>query len=150
MTSPENLIEQARAAAQSQSLPFAGALSPAAAQALRESMPAAILVDVRTRAEWAYVGRVPDAIEIEWNQYPSGRNPDFAAQLLAAIPDRTRPVLFLCRSGGRSAAAAQAATELGYTLAINVLEGFEGDLDAASHRNSAGGWRKAGLPWMQN
>jgi rhodanese-related sulfurtransferase len=150
MTSPESLLEQARTVARIQSLPFAGAVSPTDAQALRQSLPAAVLVDVRTRAEWAYVGRVPDAVEIEWNQYPSGRNPDFAAQLLSAVPDRTRPVLFLCRSGGRSAAAAQAATELGYTLAINVLEGFEGDLDAAAHRNSVGGWRKAGLPWVQS
>ncbi len=150
MSTPANLLEQALEVGRSRSLPYAGALAPRDAHALREALPDAVLVDVRTRAEWAYVGRVPAAIEIEWNHYPAGRNADFAAQLQAAVPDRTRPLLFLCRSGGRSAAAAEAATQLGYTLAINVLEGFEGDPDAAGHRNSTGGWRHAGLPWAQS
>jgi rhodanese-related sulfurtransferase len=147
---PDQLLAKARAAAAAQSLPFAGALPPGEAFALWTGTPGARLVDVRTRAEWSYVGRVPDALEIEWNQYPSGRNPEFAQQLQAVAPERDRPLLFLCRSGGRSAAAAEAAARLGYTLAINVLEGFEGDLDSHGHRNTVGGWRKAGLPWVQN
>ena len=146
----ETLIVKAREAARAQSLPFAGALSPADSHALLQAGADTVLVDVRSRAEWNYVGRIPNAIEIEWNQYPSGRNPEFAAQLSAAVPDRTRPVLFICRSGGRSAAAAEAATALGYTQAINVLEGFEGDLDGSGRRNTVSGWRKAGLPWSQS
>jgi rhodanese-related sulfurtransferase len=150
MADPQDLIDKACNAARHQSLPFAGALSPADAWQLLQTHPDAVLVDVRTRAEWAWVGRVPRSVEIEWNQYPSGRNPEFAAQLQAAIPERAAPVLFLCRSGGRSAAAAETAAGLGYTLAINVLEGFEGDLDGEGHRNTVGGWRKAGLPWIQS
>jgi rhodanese-related sulfurtransferase len=131
-------------------LPYFGAVLPDEAGALLESLPNARLIDVRTRAEWDYVGRVPGSILIEWNTYPSGtRNPAFLEQLRAATPDPNTPLLFLCRSGQRSDAAARAAAEAGYDMAFNVLEGFEGAKDADGHRSTLGGWRKAGLPWVQ-
>jgi rhodanese-related sulfurtransferase len=87
---------------------------------------------------------------IEWNLWPIGtRNAAFEQELLAQVPDRAAPVLFLCRSGGRSHHAAVAARQLGYTQAFNVLEGFEGDKDAHGHRGTVGGWKVAGLPWIQ-
>jgi rhodanese-related sulfurtransferase len=132
------------------SLPYAGALKPGTAFEILSAYPAARIVDVRTRAEREWVGYVPESLHIEWNQWPEGaRNPNFAAELGAAVPDKNTPVLFLCRSGVRSHGAASAAKELGYRYAFNVLEGFEGDKDVRGHRNTIGGWRVAGLPWIQ-
>jgi rhodanese-related sulfurtransferase len=112
--------------------------------------PGAKLVDVRTRAELDWVGRVPDAVEIEWNTYPEGeRNPNFLVQLKHQVNSEAL-VMFLCRSGGRSNAAAKLAAESGYAEAYNILEGFEGDRDAHQQRNTVGGWRAAGLPWTQS
>jgi len=107
-------------------------------------------VDVRTKPELQYVGKVPGAVAVEWQTYPGNRpNPEFLAELGAAVP-KDQPVMFLCRSGARSHSAADAATQAGWKEAYNVLEGFEGDKDAAGHRNTVGGWRKAGLPWTQS
>lgn len=129
--------------------PYQGELTPQEASDLLRLAPGAKLVDVRTRAEWDWVGRVPGAVEIEWNQYPgSTRNPHFLAELKRQV-DPEALVMFLCRSGVRSIGAAAAATEAGYNSCYNVLEGFEGDKDANGHRNNIGGWRKAGLPWIQ-
>lgn len=129
--------------------PYQGELTPTEAHALLQLAPGARLVDVRTRAEWDWVGRVPGAVEIEWNQYPGGvRNPNFVAELKRQV-DREALVLFLCRSGVRSIGAANAAAEVGYNNSYNILEGFEGDKDANGHRGNIGGWRKAGLPWIQ-
>lgn len=129
--------------------PYKGEVTPQEAADLLRLAPGAKLVDVRTRAEWDWVGRIPGAIEIEWNQYPGGvRNPHFLAELKRQV-DPEALVLFVCRSGVRSIAAATAATEAGYNDCYNVLEGFEGDKDAHGHRNTVGGWRKAGLPWIQ-
>jgi len=129
--------------------PYQGELTPQEAAELLRLAPGAKIVDVRTRAEWDWVGRVPDAVEIEWNQYPGGvRNPNFLAELQRQV-DPQAPVMFLCRSGVRSIAAASAATEAGYTDCYNILEGFEGDKDAQGQRNKIGGWRHAGLPWHQ-
>lgn len=149
MSQADPNLDEARRRGQAMNLSYAGALLPAEAHAVWQAR-GATLVDVRTKAEWDYVGRVPGAIEIEWNHYPAGRNPRFAEELEAAVPDKGAPVFFLCRSGGRSHAAATLAESLGYTQAFNILEGFEGDLDAAKKRNNVGGWRKAGLPWMQS
>lgn len=129
--------------------PYQGELTPQEAGELLRLAPGARIVDVRTRAEWDWVGRVPGAVEIEWNQYPGGgRNPNFMAELQRQV-DPEAVVMFLCRSGARSVAAATAATEAGYNACYNILEGFEGDKDASGHRNNIGGWRKAGLPWIQ-
>ena len=128
-------------------LPYAGALTPAEAFALMQA--GAKLVDVRTQPELLYVGRVPGSVLVEWQTYPgNARNPDFLAQLSGAV-EPTDTLMFLCRSGGRSHAAAASAAQAGFPDSYNVLEGFEGDKDAAQHRNSVGGWRKAGLPWVQ-
>lgn len=106
----------------------------------------AVLVDVRTDAERAWVGQVPGAIAVQWKLWPGmAPNPDFDAQLQAAVPAGGRVVL-LCRSGVRSVAAATRAAQLGIE-AYNILEGFEGDADANGHRGNTGGWRKQGLPW---
>lgn len=150
MENVDAILARAKQRAAEGKLPYAGALLPAEAWALWQQQPGATLVDVRTQAEWDYVGRVPNAVEVQWNLYPSGRNPQFAEQLAAAVTDRASPVLFLCRSGGRSGAAAAAATQMGFAQAFNILEGFEGDLDAEKHRNRVGGWRHAGLPWVQS
>lgn len=141
------LLAQQRAQAMGAS--YKGALTPVEAAEFLALSPEARLVDVRTRAEWDWVGRVPQAIEIEWNQYPGGtRNPDFMAELKRQLAPGS-PILFLCRSGARSDGAASAATEAGYDQCYNILEGFEGDKDANGHRGQLGGWRHAGLPWTQ-
>jgi len=89
-------------------------------------------------------------VEIELQTYPGGRpNPAFVAELEKQV-EKQVPVLFICRSGGRSHNAAMLATQAGYATAYNVLEGFEGDRDAGGHRNTIGGWRAAGLPWVQS
>jgi rhodanese-related sulfurtransferase len=131
-------------------LPYYGAILPEEANTLLASLPNARLVDVRTRPEWEYVGHVPGSILIEWTTYPSGAwNPRFLDELRAAVADPAAPVLFLCRSGGRSDSAARAAAAAGYRMAFNLLEGFEGPKDPEGHRSTLGGWRKAGLPWVQ-
>jgi rhodanese-related sulfurtransferase len=143
------ILSLAQARSQALGRPYAGELTPKEAGELLNLAPGAKIVDVRTRAEWDWVGRVPDAVEIEWNQYPGGvRNPNFVAELKRQV-DPEALVMFLCRSGVRSVAAASAATEAGYNACYNILEGFEGDKDADGHRNTIGGWRKAGLPWIQ-
>lgn len=144
-----DILTLARARGQALGRPYQGELTPQEAFDVLRLAPGAQIVDVRTRAEWDWVGRVPNAIEIEWNQYPGGvRNPNFLAELKRQV-DPQAPVLFLCRSGARSIAAATAATEAGYGDCYNILEGFEGDKDANGHRNNIGGWRRAGLPWHQ-
>jgi rhodanese-related sulfurtransferase len=109
----------------------------------------AVLVDVRTDAEREWVGFVPGALALAWKQWPGmALNPGFDAGLIASVPSGHK-ALMLCRSGVRSIAAAQRATELGLQ-AYNVLEGFEGDPDASGQRNHLAGWRQRGLPWRQN
>jgi rhodanese-related sulfurtransferase len=143
------LLELAHERARALGAPYAGSLDPAEAWALLQHDATARLVDVRSRAEWEFVGRVPGAVEIEWKGWP-GMIPNAAfLDTLAGTVDRAAPLLFLCRSGGRSHDAALAATAAGFTNCYNVLQGFEGDRDAAAHRNTVGGWRAAGLPWTQ-
>ena len=108
----------------------------------------AVLVDVRTDAAREWVGKVPGAIVVAWKQWPGmAANPNFDEQLRAAVPEGKKVVL-LCRSGVRSVAAAQRAAGLGIE-AYNILEGFEGDVDANGQRGRLSGWRKRGLPWNQ-
>ena len=108
----------------------------------------AVLVDVRTDAEREWVGKVPGARAAAWKQWPAMElNAEFDAQLRAAVPAGKKAVL-LCRSGVRSVAAAKRAATLGIE-AYNILEGFEGDVDARGQRGFLGGWRKRGLPWTQ-
>lgn len=134
---------------------YAGDLTTTEAWDLLTSDPQAVLVDVRTDAEWRYVG-VPDlrdlgrqAVLVEWVSYPSGQqNARFLDQLADAGLTPDRPVVFLCRSGQRSIGAAQAATAAGYGPAYNVLDGFEGATGPDGHRGHTG-WRADGLPWVQ-
>jgi rhodanese-related sulfurtransferase len=135
---------------------YAGDLTPTEAWELLRADPDAVLVDVRTRAEWSWVG-VPDltalgkrVVTVEWSRWPDGvQNPDFLDELKAAGVREGAPVAFLCRSGQRSAGAARAATEAGIGPSYNVLDGFEGHLDPDGHRGSTG-WRADGLPWRQS
>jgi rhodanese-related sulfurtransferase len=144
-----DILKKARERAQQMGLPYSGALTPSEANEIWRNAAGAKLVDVRTRAEWDYVGRIPGAVEIELLTYPGSRpNAGFVSELESKA-DKAAPVLFICRSGGRSHNAAMLATQAGYRDVYNVLEGFEGDRDEQGHRNSTGGWRAAGLPWTQ-
>ena len=129
-------------------LPYAGALLPAEAHELMKA--GAKLVDVRTKPELLYVGSIPGAVTVEWQTYPGNRpNPEFLGEL-AALTKKDEPLMFICHSGARSHSAAEAALRAGWRETYNVLEGFEGDKDGEQHRNCVGGWRKAGLPWVQS
>jgi len=144
------ILQTAQQRAKEMNLPYKGALHPDEAYEILQSAPGAKLLDVRTRAELDWVGRVPDAAEIEWATYPGMKpNPNFLAQLEQQV-DKEALVLFMCRSGMRSHHAASAAAQAGYGDCYNVLEGFEGDMDADEHRNTVSGWRAAGLPWEQS
>jgi rhodanese-related sulfurtransferase len=144
------ILQKAADRSRQMGLQYAGALTPAEAHEVWRNAPGAKLVDVRTRAEWDYVGRIPGAVEIEILSYPGNRpNPAFLTELEGKV-DKSAPVLFICRSGGRSHNAAMLATQAGFAASYNVLEGFEGDRDAQGHRNTVGGWRAAGLPWSQS
>ncbi|THD47569.1 MAG: rhodanese-like domain-containing protein [Bradyrhizobium sp.] len=140
---------------------YAGELSVGDAYALLSQDEKATLVDVRTKAEWAYVG-VPDLsalgktpILLEWQTYPSMQvAADFTPRLIAELTERGvgpgTPALFLCRSGVRSLAAARALASAGWRRCYNVTDGFEGGLDASRRRGALGGWRAGGLPWTQS
>jgi rhodanese-related sulfurtransferase len=150
MPTLSEILSAAQNRAQERDLSYAGAVLPAEAYELLQKAPAARIVDVRTRAELDFVGRVRDSVEIEWQGYPGGQpNPDFLAQLERQV-DKEALVMFICRSGARSHAAAAAAAQAGYTQCYNVLEGFQGDKDSRGQRDTVGGWRVAGLPWYQS
>jgi len=139
----------ARAAAATTGLPYAGGVTPQDAWALF-SAGAAVLVDVRTAEERKFVGYVPGSLHVAWATGTSlTRNPRFVRELEAKTGKDT-VVLLLCRSGNRSAQAAEAATKAGLTEVYNVLEGFEGELDAQQRRGSHNGWRFHDLPWVQD
>jgi rhodanese-related sulfurtransferase len=145
----DDILTKARQRAKELGLPYDGAVTPREAYELLQQKSAAKLVDVRTRAELDWVGRIPGAVEIELLTYPGNRpNPEFTRQLEQHV-SKDAPVMFICRSGGRSHNAATIALQAGYGEAYNVLEGFEGDKDESGHRNTRGGWRAAGLPWTQ-
>ena len=141
------LLNLAQTRARELGLPYAGAVTPKEAFEILQLAPGAKLVDVRTRAEWDWVGRIPGAEEIEWMSYPVNQpNSHFLAQLKQQV-DPEALVMFICRSGVRSHNAACLADQAGYNECYNVLEGFEGDKDAKGQRGKTGGWRHAGLPW---
>ena len=124
------------------------------------SDPSAVLVDVRTRAEWSFVG-LPDLSSVgkrplllEWSSFPDSQiDPQFADRLAAALQQAgagtESEIFFLCRSGARSKAAATALAGKGFVRCRNVAEGFEGPLDPARQRGRVSGWKAAGLPWSQ-
>ena len=143
--------------------PAIGEVNPAGAWEILQSETRSVLIDVRTAAEWSFVG-VPDLTDlgkttvcVEWAQYPDmSKNPHFAEQVVSMLGDEVPgTVLFICRSGARSLRAAEAVS--GYLSAagksvhcLNVAEGFEGDLDAAKHRGAKNGWKTRGLAWSQS
>lgn len=139
---------------------YAGDVTPTQAYAAATGDTHVLLVDVRTRAEWTYVG-VPvledsegegarhEVAFVEWSTFPDGRvNEHFVDEVRAAGLLPGQPVYLLCRSGVRSKAAADALTAAGLGPAFNVLEGFEGPHDEQGHR-TVSGWKHAGLPWRQ-
>jgi rhodanese-related sulfurtransferase len=134
---------------------YAGDVGPSDAYAALQADADAVLVDVRTSAEWSYVG-LPDlsqigkrVIPLEWQRFPDGAlNTGFVEQLREAGVGEGAPIYFLCRSGVRSAAAAEVATAAGLGPAYNVSDGFEGPLDREGHR-TVSGWKVVGLPWRQ-
>ncbi len=141
----ERAIREARAAG----LPWAGSVPPVEAWALFES-GRAVLVDVRSAEERRFVGHVPGSIHVAWaTGIALQRSPRFLRELEARVA-KSDVLLLLCRSGKRSALAAEAATRIGFNAAFNVSEGFEGDLDAHGQRGRVGGWRRHGLKWVQD
>ena len=135
---------------------YDGDVTPHTAYEILSRDAAAKLVDVRTSAEWTFVG-IPslssihqEAKFISWQMFPEmNLNSDFIIMLEAAIPDKTSPVLFLCRSGARSASAARLAKAHGYEASFNIAGGFEGDANREHHRGGVNGWKSDNLPWVQ-
>ncbi|AVG18413.1 MULTISPECIES: rhodanese-like domain-containing protein [Chromobacteriaceae] len=143
------ILEAAHQRAEQLDLSYSGAVLPDEAYELMQGLPKAVLLDVRSHAEWQFVGTVPGAVNIEWRSYPGMEpNPNFLAQLTHQV-DPEAVLLVICRSGARSDQVARLAADNGYSEVYNVLEGFEGDRDGDGHRNSVGGWRWRGLPWVQ-
>lgn len=139
---------------------YAGDVSPRATWAAMQRDADARLVDVRTAAEWTFVG-MPDLtglnrplVAVEWQVFPAmGRNEEFMASVVAQLAQSgatvSGAIYFLCRSGGRSAGAARLATANGVARAYNIAGGFEGDLDPQGHRGNINGWKADGLAWVQ-
>lgn len=135
---------------------YEGDLTAAEGWKFLEEDADAVLIDVRTIAEWIYVG-LPDlsrldrtVVCVQWNQWPNmDVNSDFVSHLEAEGVSRDRPLLLICRSGVRSRDAAVALTSAGFGPCYNISDGFEGDLDGAKHRGKKNGWKVAGLPWIQ-
>ena len=132
---------------------YKGDVTPREAYERLSSESGAVLIDVRTQAEWAFVGVpvVERLVRQSWQVFPSMQvDENFVDKVRAAGVKEGDAVFLICRSGGRSAAAANALTAAGFAHCFNVAQGFEGDRDAAGHRGSLGGWKAAGLPWAQS
>lgn len=144
------LLSTARERAQAAGLAYAGCLYPQEAWSLVEA-GVARLVDVRTVEERKFVGHVPGSLHVAWQSGTALlRNPRFLRELEGKAGGKDAVIVLLCRSGKRSAAAAEAATRAGFSQVFNVLEGFEGDLDEQNRRGDVGGWRHHRLPWQQD
>ena len=132
---------------------YRGNITPKEAHQRLLANPEAVLIDVRTQPEWAFVGvpSVERLMRLSWQVFPQMQlNGDFVAQVDKAGLAKDTEILLICRSGARSANAAGALAEAGYGNCWNVAEGFEGDKDTAGHRGTVGGWKAAGLPWVQS
>jgi rhodanese-related sulfurtransferase len=148
-TAEDLILERARQVAVAEQRPYAGGIAPIDAWALIQA-DRAVLVDVRSHEERKFVGYVVDSVHVPWATGTAlTRNPRFLRELEAKV-GKEDVILLLCRSGKRSALAAEAAARIGFTQAFNVLEGFEGDLDEAGRRGTLGGWRLRGLKWIQD
>lgn len=143
----QQILHTAHTRAEQLGLPYAGALTPQEAYDVLQATPDAVLVDVRSQAELDLVGRIPDALGIQWAFYPGMvPNPEFADQLQSKV-GKDAIVIFMCRTGGRSHGAASMAQQLGYHNAYNMLEGFEGEANQQKQRTLINGWKHVGLPW---
>jgi len=129
-------------------LPYSGAVTPIEAWRLVTTSKAK-LVDVRTPAEYKFVGAVPGSVNVEWRGADILPTAIFVSGL-KNVARFTEPVLLLCRSGVRSHSAARAAAAAGFSHVYNVLEGFEGQRSHEGRRGAIDGWRKHGLPWSQD
>jgi rhodanese-related sulfurtransferase len=126
-------------------------LNPRQAWDLLQQNTDAVLVDVRTKVEHAFVGHPPGSIHIAWKEAPDWQvNSKFVSEVKKVVSDYNAPVLLLCRSGQRSMDAAKALEDAGFQRLINIIDGFEGPLDQQHHRGNLGGWRFNGLPWEQS
>lgn len=149
MSEINKILHEARARAEKMGLPYSGALTPPEALKVMQGLKQSRLVDVRTSAEWQLVGGPPAAVQVEWKSWPGMTpNPYFLEQLKHQV-DAEDVLLFLCRTGGRSHEAAALAAAHGFSECYNVLEGFEGDKNAAGQRGALTGWKAHGLPWQQ-
>ncbi|RKG34886.1 rhodanese-like domain-containing protein [Acinetobacter guerrae] len=145
----EEIFQKAQQYAHEHQLDFTGSVSPGEAWYLVQQGQA-VLVDVRTNEERKFVGYVPESVHVAWATGTSfNRNPRFIKELENKVA-KDQNILLLCRSGKRSALAAEAAFKAGFEHIYNVLEGFEGDLDEQQQRNQNNGWRIHKLPWLQD
>ncbi|MGQ0484809.1 MAG: rhodanese-like domain-containing protein [Hyphomicrobiales bacterium] len=130
-----------------------GDILPAEAWQRLQNNPSAVLIDCRTQPEWVFVGvpAVERLIRLPWQVFPAMQvNGQFVAEIEQMGLPKDAEIMCICRSGARSASAASALTQAGYTNAWNVAQGFEGDKDTNGHRSTVGGWKAAGLPWVQS
>jgi len=142
-------LEAAKKQAVVEGLKYAGKVSPDEAWKLFVNGQAH-LVDVRAAEERKFVGHVPNTFHVAWQTGPALiKNPRFLRELESKL-SKDAVILLLCRSGKRSAAAAETATAAGFKNVFNVREGFEGELDENQQRGGVGGWRQRGLPWVQD
>jgi rhodanese-related sulfurtransferase len=124
-------------------------LPPEQAWDLLQQNTNAVLIDVRTKAEYTDIGHPIGAIQIAWQeQFGAPVNPNFITEVSKTVPESSTPILLLCRSGQRSLSAAKALEQAGYQTLINIVNGFEGDLDSNQQRGNINGWRFQGLPWQ--
>jgi rhodanese-related sulfurtransferase len=146
----QQVLANARTQAQQQDLPFAGSIAPPDAWQLVQD-GVATLVDVRTAEERKFVGYIPDSIHVAWMTGISlNRNPRFVKEVESKVKNKDSVVVLLCRSGKRSAAAAEALTKSGFTNIFNIESGFEGEINTDKQRGFLGGWRSHSLPWIQD
>jgi rhodanese-related sulfurtransferase len=133
-------------------------ITPAQAWEMLQSDPDAVVLDVRSRVEFDYVGHPVGAVHVPWQEFPAWQaDPQFvdkvrrklAEQRGSTNPEQDQLILALCRSGSRSRAAARALEDAGFARVYNIAQGFEGDRDQNGHRGTVGGWRFHGLPWEQ-
>jgi rhodanese-related sulfurtransferase len=132
---------------------YKGDITPSEAFERLNADPEAVVLDVRTVPEWVYVGvpAVDRLVRVSWQIFPTMEiNPRFVEMVKEAGVSPDSQVLCLCRSGSRSAFAAQALAAAGFENCYNIAEGFEGTRDDRGHRGTVGGWKSAGLPWVQN
>ena len=126
-------------------------LSPTQTWALIQDTPDVVFIDVRMEIESLYVGRPPRVVNIPWYEYPDfeANAMTFVANVEHEVQRKDQTVCLICRSGARTLDAGEALVKAGFTNVVNVVNGFEGDLDANDHRSTVNGWRFEGLPWEQ-